>query len=177
MVDEAKPPEPVDYPLRGSATPGHRQFLDSLHMGEGYVLFGVDLEDVSKSEPDNWQIAVIEKGGASTRLSEAVVSKSDQLIALLGEPSTILTLRRWNEVQHLWDDPSPRFSIHADAASQQFEDLSLCYMQGSFVFGLLVCLVKDASYDTRLTALHNDGISKLLSVYEREQQVNRRLSL
>ena len=172
MVDEAKPPEPVDYPSRESATPEHRQFLESLHRGEGYVLFGIDLEDVSKSEPDNWQIAVIEKGGASARLSEAVISKSDQLIALLGGPSAILRLRRWNEALHLWEDPSPRFSVHAAAASQQFEDLSLCYMQGNFVFGLLVCLAKDASYDTRLTALHNDGISKLHAVYERELEAH-----
>ena len=172
LVDDTKRPEPVDYSSRESATPEHRQFFDSLHMGEGYVLFGINLEDFSTSESDDWAVAVIEKGGTSARLVEEVISKSDRLLELLGGHSAKLTLLHWNEELQAWDDPSQTFKVQSDSTPYQFADLSLCYSQDNYVFGLMVCLAKDDSYDNRLTALHNDGLSKLIALYEREREAS-----
>ncbi len=141
-------------------------------MGEGYVLFGINLEDLSASETGDWQVAVIEKGGTSARLVEEVISKSDRLQALLGGHSAKLTLLQWNEELQAWDDPSQKFMLKPDSSPYQFADLSLCYSHDNYVFGLMVCLTKDASYDTRLTVLHNNGLSKLTALYEREREAN-----
>ncbi len=170
MVDEAKPPEPVDYSSRESADPAQRSFFDSLHLGEGYVLFGIDLDSLEKSEPDSWPVAIVEKGGSWSRLAEIVHSKSRALLALLGPQEENLMLRQWREEPQEWGDLPLEVIHHPENATHQFADLGLCYMQGNFAFGLLVCLARNAAVETRLVTLHNAGLSKLIATFETERE-------